>query len=798
MNSVIKALVAVFSLILLFACGGGGDDVSASAAFTQPTSTEGRMKAQAVTGIGGKLVNAYFKNLPTRSGEIGIAVNDRFDDCMDGPLGKFTFAGKYADCVGKAYVELFSRSQIEDQLFLRDTDGNGRGDTHIWLPAKGRATIGGNFILVQFKFDEAAINFFKTKFVGSDKRLPIGLEIDLSPLNNDVFRKAGSVMLLTSSGDDVSHEAGIFLDTTKYDKHPGYGAVIRNPHKLQVGTPYAVVFHTEGAPWYAPWEGDALVQAAGEVVLTFQVSVDTSLAKPMIAAYDSGDHQLNGFSNDGGGGAFDYFVPESDGFNPMNIPSDTRICWYAKSGDDIGCSGGNPINQPLAETVIANGGAVPQSSVSSGDAILQSGTVAMPLNGPGGTSMVIGTPVPDLPDFITRRAILLDSSGIARYTYLQTETIRVHSITENVGDADWAGNRDDMYVMALLSNGTKEDSHSEWRNVGMQQIQKDNIRVGDEKDEYFNVNLATLNNGIALSPGIYNFAVCSDRKEVNDNGDGEVPEKHKSNNCSTEAVFEVTADPSYIQPQPDLVVHSLTLLQTPTYGGDQIRIGGYIKNNGNIRPPNNTRASYMFSCNGGPAVMLADDGTEPDKLNPGASEWEETLEAVQMPNVSGTCIISMVADYLGQVGESNEGNNTASLSITLLQRPAPNLIITKFQDEIGCCTTNLGKRIRPNIWVRNDGSAAPAATVPVIFHIASPVATGGAYIYIGSGTIRPDELPPGGTDEDYMDNSWSIPSSSAWKKQWHTVRGCLKPDGSAPVGGGPGEVCAYYTRYSKE
>lgn len=485
MNSVIKikALVTVFSLVLLFACGGGGDNVSAS--LTRPTSTEGRMKAQAVTGIGGKLVNTYFKNLPTRSGEIGIAINDRFDDCMDGPLGKFTFAGKYADCVGKAYVELFSRSQIEDQLFLRDTDSDGRGDTHTWLPAKGRATIGGNFILVQFKFDEAAINFFKTKFIGSNKRLPIGLEIDVSPLNNDVFRKAGSVILLTSSGDDVSHEAGIFLDTTKYDKHPGYGAVIRNPHKLQAGTPYAVVFHTEGAPWYAPWEGDALVQADGEVVLTFQVSVDTPLAKQMIAAYDSGDHQLDGFSNDGGGGAFDYFVPESDGFSPMNTSSDTRICWYAKSGDDIGCSGGNPINQPIAETVIAAGGAVPQSAVSSGDAILQSGTAAIPVQGPGGYPALTDVPVVVPPDFVTKRSWLETPWGVETYQYGRTETVKMKGQFKNEGSGPCNPNdtTQTIIVHAYLSNGYKEDAHTDWKRVGTDEIQCANMQPGDTHTE---------------------------------------------------------------------------------------------------------------------------------------------------------------------------------------------------------------------------------------------------------------------------------------------------------------------------
>jgi hypothetical protein len=185
-------------------------------------------------------------------------------------------------------------------------------------------------------------------------------------------------------------------------------------------------------------------------------------------------------------------------------------------------------------------------------------------------------------------------------------------------------------------------------------------------------------------------------------------------------------------------------------------------------------------------------------MTAGASAWEEIQTPVLMPNVVGTCTLTFTADYLGAQAETDETNNTTSLTVTLAPRPAPVLVIIKFQDESGCCTTNLGKRIKPNIWVRNDGPVAPGANVTVVYHISSPVATGGAYIYIGSGIITPSEIPPGSTDEDYMDNKWTIPKTSAWKKQWHTVRGCLKPDGSTPVGGEPGEVCAYYTRYSKE
>ena len=299
--------------------------------------------------------------------------------------------------------------------------------------------------------------------------------------------------------------------------------------------------------------------------------------------------------------------------------------------------------------------------------------------GPGIHTEASDPPTAGLPDFITSSVKLYDATGTERYSYLQTETHKIHAIIGNIGDANWAGDRNDMYVTMFLSTGYKEDAHSEWKRVGTQQIKRRNIDVGDHKDEYFTVNLATLNNGIALTPGIYNYVVCPDRKYDQDNGDGEVPEKHKSNNCSTEVVFEVTADPEYVP-------------------------------------------------------------------------------------------------------------------------PVPILTITRFEDEVGCCTTNTGSRIKPNIWIRNVGSALPASEVTVIYQIHSPVATGNVWWGIGYGGIRPDELTPGDTDEDYMDgNGWPIPKTSAWKKQWHTVRACIRADGSTPVGDPDrGDICASYSRYSKK
>ena len=152
-----------------------------------------------------------------------------------------------------------------------------------------------------------------------------------------------------------------------------------------------------------------------------------------------------------------------------------------------------------------------------------------------------------LPDFITDELELKNSSGIEKYVFTRYETVQFHSYSKNIGDANWAAfpgesEADDIYVKFYLSNGYKEDSHSVWDCVGTQQINKGNLDVGETKHEWDQLNLATYNNGNPIPPGVYNIVACVDRKYDNDNGDGEVPEIHKSNNCSTEAVFTVSPD----------------------------------------------------------------------------------------------------------------------------------------------------------------------------------------------------------------------------------------------------------------
>lgn len=447
-------------------------------------------------------------------------------------------------------------------------------------------------------------------------------------------------------------------------------------------------------------------------------------------------------------------------------------------------------------------GTVNTINVYTGTVVAGNATLAVHGAGPGYLTEIADAEAQLPPDFVVRKTWLVTPWGDEVYQFGLQESFDTKAQSENIGDGP-CNPEDPVQTITghfYLSRGYKEDVHSgdgAWRRIDSTITQCDNLQPDETHTETKNT---VISQWIA-EPGIYNIVYCIDHPQDDHNNGGEHLEKHESNNCSTEAVFEVTAnaienqDPRFV----DFVTSGMRFQQAPYYAGDQARFGATLTNRGNIGSPSDIRSSYSVECPGTSRIYLADDGTMASTLSAGASAFEENIGPITLPNVAGTCTAYFCADYQNAVAESDETNNCTSFAFVLQPRPAPRLVITKFQDEVGCCTTNTGSRIKPDIWVRNDGPIAPASDVTVTYHISSPVATGGAWWHIGYGVIHPSELPPGGTDEDYMDgNGYPIPQNSAWKLQWHTIRACLKANGSAPVGDPATEVCAYYTRYSKK
>ena len=652
-------------------------------------------------------------------------------------------------------------------------------DYHEWAANQGTVTGKDDVIIFKLTFDQESLDTLGYQYSWYSPRNTLfkgfGLEIDVCDASGTL--RFDSVKSTFPSAARPTRDTDL-SDNINPCKN-AMGMLVRNPGALVPGEEYEVQFFLKDP---LPLEGIVIAPS-------LQISADTHLLD-YAALIEGQPYLFDGNLLGGYLDKFEYFAVETDSYEKYWNPDTKQNPWKVyRDGREGVCWDSKETSHPCSTV---NSAALPDSQD------VQREQAPRPF---GVTTLPASAPVQVPPDFIVRKTWLVTPWGVETYKYGMNESFDTKAQSENIGDGNCvSGEVNTITGHFYLSRGYKEDVHSgdgAWRRIDSTTTKCDNLKPGDTHTETKNTVISQW----ITEPGIYNIVYCIDHPQDDHNNGGDHQEKHESNNCSTEAVFEVTANPTENQDPRfvDFVTSGLQFQQAPYYAGDQARFGATVTNQGNIGSPADIRSSYSVQCPGTGLVYLADDGTMASTLSAGASAFEENIGPVTLPNVAGTCTAYFCADYQGAVTESDEGNNCTSLSFILQPRPAPKLVITKFQDEVGCCTTNRGSRIKPDIWVRNDGPVAPASDVTVLYHISSPVATGGAWWNIGYGVIRPSELPPGGTDEDYMEgNGWPIPSGSAWKLQWHTVRACLKQDGSTPVGDPNTEVCAYYTRYSKK
>jgi len=195
-------------------------------------------------------------------------------------------------------------------------------------------------------------------------------------------------------------------------------------------------------------------------------------------------------------------------------------------------SGFSDFVEPRTALVKSNG----QVTITSGNGTSLTHGTGQGYESPG----IDESPPSGLPDFTEYDLKLMDDDGNERYTYyLYDDDIEMHHWSTNIGDADWAGDADDIYVRFYLSKGYKaRNGDDDWVRVGSEEIKKGNLNVGAVKHEWTTLDLHEYyDNGYLVHDGVYNIVVCIDREHDTDNGDGEVPEIHKSNNCTSEAVF---------------------------------------------------------------------------------------------------------------------------------------------------------------------------------------------------------------------------------------------------------------------
>lgn len=318
--------------------------------------------------------------------------------------------------------------------------------------------------------------------------------------------------------------------------------------------------------------------------------------------------------------------------------------------------------------------------------------------GPGGETEATDAPLTYPPDLITPRMWLETTYGEEVYKYGYLERVMMKAQFKNIGDGPPTRTVPSVFI---LSKGYKVDAQSERKVVGSDETQPENLEPGETHTETESLDLVALQ----LAPGIWNIIACPNRTKDDDSSPGAYEEKHKSNNCSTEAVFEVTANPYENFPVINLTATGYRFLQAPVYAGDNARLGVSILHTGNAPLTSMFRGIYEVSCNGGPRIPLTDDETSPDELPPGGSAWEETLAPVRMPDTPGNCTAYFRVDAGQTIPESDETDNEASFPFTLLPRPMPNLIITYIEiDPWPDSSIQRGKEHHPTMKIKNVGS----------------------------------------------------------------------------------------------
>ena len=298
--------------------------------------------------------------------------------------------------------------------------------------------------------------------------------------------------------------------------------------------------------------------------------------------------------------------------------------------------------------------------------------------GPGTSTQPTDPPTSGkLPDFITNKVILANESGSKeKYTWKVNETAYVHSWTDNIGKKDWEGKAKKIIVPFYLSKGTKEDSHSTWVRAGREEIKKDNLDVKDKpKHEKIAFSIRQWAAAGYIYPGrTYNFVVCADRPNDQDNGDGDVKEVHKSNNCSTPAVFYVDYGPAR---NVDVMASNLALAggKSSLQAGEAYGFQADISNIGTQYPWNGCRTNYEIKGPGTGDVWqkVADEGSTVAQLGPNSTHVEVIDESrgLKAPSVGGDYVFRACADYEQAIPETDESNNcTAELPVTV-EAPLP-------------------------------------------------------------------------------------------------------------------------------
>ena len=175
---------------------------------------------------------------------------------------------------------------------------------------------------------------------------------------------------------------------------------------------------------------------------------------------------------------------------------------------------------------------------------------------------------------------------------------------------------------------------------------------------------------------------------------GQVSESNETNNVAVVS-FNVTP------PSIDLTIQQAVVSPTNTAAGSPLNMSCYINNQGNA-PASSSSVGFYFSTNAtldaGDQLLTSQYGTQ---LYPTYPVQRYGTAAVPTGIAPGTYYILFVADYQGQVGETNETNNVAAVSFTV---SPPGVDLTIQQEYLYQTTTTAGNTIQASCLIANLGN----------------------------------------------------------------------------------------------
>ncbi len=385
----------------------------------------------------------------------------------------------------------------------------------------------------------------------------------------------------------------------------------------------------------------------------------------------------------------------------MKIP--LRMAITILFGALLSCGGGHDESETTKGTT---GNQAKALAVEGCDEVLTIGV------GPG-TEIVPDTPpTPEPPDFVTKRVWLTTPWGTEVYKFGLGENFNTKAQSRNDGDGPCISTDLVQTITGhfYLSRGYKEDVHSgdgAWRRIDSTTTQCSNLLPGDSHTETKNTVISQW----ITAPGIYNIVYCIDHPLDDHNNGGDHLEKHESNNCSTEAVFEVTGNQVENVPDTDLTVSVVRVksgaVVLPAGGVTSLQMA--IRNVGTVSATATIRSNYSF-CGPLPSIFctqVADDESIASELTPGRDQWEETQVPIGVPSVPGNYLLKGCADYLGTQTETDETNNCLSMVVQVVI-PSPNFVVSALGLREGTRIRS-GTRVHPWCTVTNIGGPSPSA-----------------------------------------------------------------------------------------